>query len=81
MLGNSFIHKIAVCAATLSRCWRRALLTVPLLLALAGLVLAELSAERVQQLYAYRRCVFTATGSNCCCNCVAIAMKSIACRT
>lgn len=51
MLGNSSIHKITVCAATLSRCWGKALLAMPLLLALAGLVLAELSAERVQQLY------------------------------
>ena len=51
MLGNSSIYKIAVCAATLSRRWGKALLAASLLLALAGLVLAELSAERVQQLY------------------------------
>ncbi len=48
MLGKRFIHKIA---DPLSRHGRRALLGVPLLLALTGLVLAELSAERVQQLY------------------------------
>ena len=48
MLGKRFIYKIAV---WLPRCGRRGLLAVPLLLALTGLVLAELSAERVQQLY------------------------------